>query len=250
MRVTINPTGKACVSETGRKHPGGRREAIDRFSDASRRRLVRIATGVSALCVAMATLTYADVPEDGEKVKSDLHAFLKVVRDRWGSDYLWVMEFQRRDSVHFHVYLTKKIDKIELSHVWNGIISRSHGYDDITRLKNLRVGTRIETLRKKHALASYAAKYAAKADQKQAPAFYKSLGRWWGRSRGLKYDVEIYDFELKDCDKEELAELFVASEKKGQAKFLDYTVVLWGDAVDRLKFYLDVRGIDSYKQSR
>lgn len=148
------------------------------------------------------TLTYHCEMQDGAKAKRDLNAFLQMVRRRrrvWGvSHYVWVAEFQRRGSLHFHVWLRfKGGDETK----WNGvgwILSRhwlrssNQDTDSDARLVHLggwlsngrmREETAWELVRKPHAVGAYALKYARKKEQKELPEGLEGIGRWWGTCR-------------------------------------------------------------------
>jgi hypothetical protein len=92
---------------------------------------------------------------------------------------MWFLEFQKRGAPHFWLFLTGSVPKAELSAAWYRIVASG---DE----RHLRAGTRIGFIRKPYALAAYAAKYAAKWEQKEVPADYRDVGRFWSRFGGIK----------------------------------------------------------------
>lgn len=231
--LTLSPLGNSL------QHERAKRGEIDSFSDASRRRMLRVARAVSGMVKVMITLTYADIPTDGKKCKKQLNRFLYYIHEL-GHDYYWFMEFQRRKSVHYHIYTSKTIDKDELSSVWNKIVYGKVKSDE--QLRHLIRGTRVEYIRKPHALAYYAGKYAAKKEQKIAPDFYKGLGRFWGRSRGLKgsekcFEIESFDITLFNIKTRKLRDDAVFA-KKGIDKY--GTFITWDeDTKNKIKSVVD-----------
>jgi hypothetical protein len=126
----------------------------------------------------MVTLTYpGEFSTDGKVVKKHLKAILRWLRAK-GLSGLWWLEFQSRGAPHFHIYLTGRVDKDDLSRKWYDIV----GSGDI---RHLRAGTNVQTIQKPHAVAAYAAKYARKQQQKDVPAAYEDVGRFWGLFGGL-----------------------------------------------------------------
>lgn len=162
----------------GSKWIGGKRGTIKMFSRSSCRNMVQTARNVAGLS-HMVTLTYpAEFPCNGKITKRHLELIRKwfIYRKIGG---FWFYEFQKRGAPHFHIFTTGKVDKEDLSEAWYKIV----GSED---LKHLRAGTKIEAIRKPHAIAAYAAKYAAKAEQKEVPEGFEDVGRFWGCFGGVK----------------------------------------------------------------
>jgi len=165
---------------TVRRVGGGTRGPIREFSRRAARELLHRARNVSGL-VAMLTLTYpGEWPTDGRRVKRDWAALRRWLTHR-GLAGLWWLEFQERGAPHLHVYVTGEVDKQELAEAWYRIVGSG---DE----RHLRAGTRVEGIRKPHAVAAYAAKYARKQEQKQVPPEYQKVGRFWGLFGGLKVE--------------------------------------------------------------
>ncbi len=163
----------------------GCRGKISGLSRKSRQNLTHTARNLEPGAIKiMLTLTYpGEFPTDGAKVKRDL-AVMRKWLSRRGIGGLWVLEFQNRGAPHIHAFLTGPVDKDEISKQWYRIV----GSNDE---RHLRAGTRIERIRKPHAVAVYVSKYCAKSQQKEVPVEYQSVGRFWGLFGGLKAKEEI-----------------------------------------------------------
>lgn len=157
---------------------GGTRNKIRDFSPRAARNLKFKARNVEGL-VTMVTLTYpGEFPTDGRKVKRDWAAARRwLVHRKLGG--LWWLEFQERGAPHLHVYLTGVVNKDDLARAWYRIVGSG---DE----RHLKAGTRIEAIRSTHAVAAYATKYATKMEQKDVPASYQEVGRFWGLFGGVK----------------------------------------------------------------
>lgn len=156
----------------GAAQQAGTRGRIRGLSRASARRLLFTARNLPPLRT-MVTLTYpGEFPLDGRKVKRDWDTMRRWFAHR-GLGGLWFLEFQRRGAPHLHVYLNQRVPRSEIAATWYRIV----GSGDV---RHLRAGTRTDTVRSEHGLASYAAKYASKTEQKLVPEEYREVGRFWG----------------------------------------------------------------------
>lgn len=165
-------------SEVDAKRAQSKRGRVLELSRKSKAHMVETARNVTGL-VAMLTLTYpAEFPCDGKLVKKHLELIRKWLLYR-GIGAFWFLEFQKRGAPHFHLFTNGTVDIQDLSRAWFKIVGSG---DE----KHLWAGTSVEMIRKPHAIATYAAKYAAKADQKLVPAGYESVGRFWGNFGGVK----------------------------------------------------------------
>jgi hypothetical protein len=159
------------------------RGVIRMLSAGARRRMVFSARNVAGL-KNLLTLTYpGEFSQDGRRVKRDLAAIRKWLTRR-GLAGWWFLEFQERGAPHFHVFLTGECAYREVSEAWYRIVGSG---DE----RHLRAGTRIERVRCEHAASAYAAKESSKMAQKQVPAEYRSVGRFWGLFGGLRPEIEI-----------------------------------------------------------
>lgn len=162
--------------------PKALRGAIVGLSAKSARRLAFTARNVEGFR-NMITLTYpADYPMDGRIVKKHWEKIRHWLTYRKVGG-LWWLEFQQRGAPHLHVFTTGRVNKEELSRAWFKIVASG---DE----KHLRAGTRVEALRKPHAVAAYAAKYAKKQAQKEVPEGFAAVGRLWGLFGGCKCEPE------------------------------------------------------------
>lgn len=151
---------------------------ITDFSPSSARRMrTYLRESVSAYSVFI-TLTYPmSYGDDGIECKRHLSNFLRRMR-RYSNDRtfsaFWFLEFQKRGAIHFHIFCTHRYPKEWVARSWYEVC----GTDD---KRHLVAGTRIETIRGgKRAICAYAAKYAAKAQQKSPPKEFGWVGRFWG----------------------------------------------------------------------
>lgn len=157
------------------------RGKITGFSVRSSSRMRRYLRSCDARYRVMGTLTYpAQFPTSGRAVKAHLRAFLERCRRYFSSagiegwSVFWFLEFQERGAPHFHFFTTHEIPKDLLADWWFDIVNSG---DPNHRL----AGTRIEFLKQaRGATVAYAAKYAAKAGQKDVPAGFECVGRFWG----------------------------------------------------------------------
>lgn len=156
------------------------------------------------------TLTYGcNFPVSGKTAKKHLNAFLVAARREFGPfEYFWVLEFQQRGAVHFHIATTLPEgiypERYLLAKVW-GRISQEGDWEYCPLNHGGRVNkgeivlsTRQavesvhehplawERVREKDGMSRYLAKYANKLRQKDVPIWFREVGRFWGTSRGVK----------------------------------------------------------------
>lgn len=195
----------------GRARGGGQRQSIKGYSKKSRLNLRSELNRVEwkhieNRKVFMITLTYESIPGDGREVMADLGAFRRRL-DRWTDerqiDYgaVWIKEFQRRGSVHFHLlvvfsdllrgdyrfHLRALIGFVSLA--WHEITGSSE--------KGLRAGTRVEGVRR--SAIGYMMRYMGKDYQKNVPDDFCNVGRFWGfwnkKNMSYRYDTVRIDLE-------------------------------------------------------
>lgn len=158
---------------------------VREFSRSSAVRLRRYLRGTLAEYRVLITLTYPhNEGMDGGRAKRDLKCFMqRLARYQEGKlsghmpcDYgsFWFLEFQQRGSIHFHIFTTHYVPKEWVSKSWYEIV----GSEDE---RHLQAGTRTELIRSgRYGVCAYAAKYAAKHEQKVVPADFGWVGRFWG----------------------------------------------------------------------
>lgn len=179
----------------------------------SRRSLNRLALLIRSCNVefsSIMTLTYGvNYPHDGRVAKKHLNAFLVAAKRAFGDfEYFWVLEFQRRGAVHFHLATT--LDPPDVPHrvvfadIWTRISQEgnwpysrlldlpsnlSDGFPHYTAADCRQVHSHSkawEKVRSKDGMHHYLAKYANKLRQKEVPRHYRNVGRFWGVSRGVR----------------------------------------------------------------
>lgn len=81
------------------------------------------------------TLTFAENVTDIAYANKELDKFMKRMRRRWNFKYIWVMEFQKRGAIHYHIMTDLPyIENKELNKIWG------HGHvriNDITHVDNV-----------------------------------------------------------------------------------------------------------------
>lgn len=165
------------------------RGVITEFSRKSRQRLAFIAANTSIRFLTMYTLTYPRAfPGNGRDVKRHLRSFLaQLARDCRLGSYLWCLEFQRRGAPHIHLWtscawpksrLAQKALMAHTSRCWYRIV----GSEDPAHLL---AGTRVERVRLRDGAARYAVKEMSKMHQKNVPADFQDVGRFYGYSRDV-----------------------------------------------------------------
>lgn len=167
------------------------------FSDASRRRLRFRALNAFPALVSQFGLTYHhDWPTDGRASKAHLNAWLTALRRLLpGVGYLWLLEFQKRNAPHYHVFLTIQPDeetRLKLAEAWCRITSP--GDPEALRFHQ----DQRNWIPWDMGSGSYLCKYLDKEAQKAVPEGYHRFGRFWGNSRGLEAEPEA--IPLPDLD--------------------------------------------------
>lgn len=159
-----------------------KRGAVNAFSDASRKRLKFTVLNSKPL-VSQFGMSYHLSTPDGAESKRHLGVFLKGLRDYYpAAGYLWILEFQSRGTVHFHLFLTLPVGR----ELHNFLAESWHRIAEPDSSSHLRVH-----LHEKNFIAwdmrggSYVCKYLDKRAQKYVPDGYGWAGRFWGSSRGL-----------------------------------------------------------------
>jgi hypothetical protein len=168
----------------GETPKGGHRSEISSFTTGSKRRLRWAASNASPSLVSQFGMTYHHSTPDGYEVKRQLNLFLTLLRKKFpGVGYLWILEFQKRESPHIHLWLTLPVDTPELKYhlaiTWHRI-AEPESIDHLAC-----------AFHEKNFIAwemgggSYLCKYLDKDHQKRVPDGFCGIGRFWGASRGL-----------------------------------------------------------------
>jgi len=186
------------------------RGVIALLSKRSLNRLALLVRSSGIRFLSVMTLTYGvNYPHNGRVAKKHLNAFLVAARREFGPfEYFWVLEFQHRGAVHFHLATTLPEPDIfqreMFAHMWSRIsqegdwpYAKFDPYDDSNWVRDL-LYTRSacysvhvhpkawEKVKSDDGMGRYLAKYANKLRQKEVPSWYRNVGRFWGVSRGVK----------------------------------------------------------------
>jgi hypothetical protein len=178
------------VTERFEHHPAfDRGEQIVNFTAASRYRLGRYLRFCSSRYRVFITLTYpAAYPANGIICKKHLKEFLRREQRRNSQDReqaafsaVWFLEFQKRGAPHFHVFQTTLINAFdELQAMRRRVAAAWFDICSTGDPAHARAGTNVEIIKEKGHVIAYAAKYAAKQDQKMVPNGFQNVGRFWG----------------------------------------------------------------------
>lgn len=170
---------------------GGERGLVQRFTAASRLRLLHKLAAVDKRAVELGrawfvTLTYPGEYSTDPKVwKRDLQAFRKRMERAWcGLAGFWKLEFQRRGAPHWHLLLVADggIDPSAFrswtSEAWYATV----GSGDV---RHLHAGTQVGKVRGWNQVQAYAGKYLGKTvaeDERvvQEATGGAAVGRFWG----------------------------------------------------------------------
>ena len=192
-------------------------QTLTGFSSKSRSRLRFRAVNAFPQLISQLGLTYHNHwPTDGRKCKQHLDNFLRELRRILPDvNYLWIMEFQKRNAPHFHLFLTIPPDRQiheQLAQAWTRITSP----DDTQALDFHRHPDNwIDWIMNN---ANYLAKYLDKDAQKHIPTGYSNFGRFWGNSRTLLQ--EPIRIPLDQLDNLESADRETGEIDGGQTKII------------------------------
>lgn len=176
---------------------------------------------------SLMTLTYGvNYPHNGRVAKKHLNTFLVAARREWGDfEYFWVLEFQHRGAVHFHIATTLPEPDIfqreRLAQIWTRISQEGDWpYNKLEWDGKIHRGVDLlytrdgcykvhvhpkawEKVKSDDGMGRYLAKYANKLKQKEVPAWYRNVGRFWGTSKGVK----MPEGEEMDGDEDHLRQI-------------------------------------------
>jgi len=163
----------------------GDRRAINAFSDSSRRSLVFACVNApfaQGHCYQTALTYHEHPPSDGQTAKKHLNQLLTELRHNHPrTHYLWVMEFQKRGALHYHLFLPRTLNtgafRSWIASAWNRITDETHPHLDFHESEKNHIDWELSP--------SYCAKYLSKSYQKDVPEAFLSCGRFWGCSRGF-----------------------------------------------------------------
>jgi hypothetical protein len=170
------------------------RGEVRKFSSKSLQRLAFYVAETTVEFKSMLTLTFpSDFSRDGRRIKKDLQKALRFLPVVFGQkvEYVWVLEFQRRDAPHFHILIDKPVSPQEdfsLCCRWAEAVT---GASSETRDKIFfaHKDGAMQNIRTPDGAKRYLLKYALKRETKFVPRSYRSVGRFWGMSAGVKNSV-------------------------------------------------------------
>jgi hypothetical protein len=136
-------------------------------------------------------MTYHETSPNGFEVKKHLHAFLVWLKRYYPCGNLWILEFQKRKIPHYHLYLTISHNtpgfQEKASRKWHEITGENHPWHLWWHMRpdnfiawDMRSG-------------SYVCKYLDKSYQKEVPAGFEGVGRFWGCTRNLVPPPDVVD---------------------------------------------------------
>ncbi len=173
---------------------GGRRGEIDGFSAASRRRLKRVASDARSDLLSQFCLTYHQINPDSTTAKSHLNSWLTWLRGVLADSgtklkYLWVMEFQKRGVLHYHIFVNIPAAPLSELHLkmakaWTRITKEGSEHTKFHANAKNWIDWNMGT-------GSYLCKYLDKQAQKAVPEDFGTTGRFWGASRGLMCEPAV-----------------------------------------------------------
>jgi len=186
-----------------------KRRGVFMVSKRSLAKLALLVRGCGLEFRSLMTLTYgANFPLSGRTAKKNLNHFLIAAKRQFGPfEYIWVLEFQERGAVHFHIATTLPEpgilerslfagiwQKISTPHQWQysqlEIVEGAYEFVQVLEtgqavfLQHIKE-SHWEKVRKGDSLHHYFAKYSLKIRQKKVPAWYSDVGRFWAASEGV-----------------------------------------------------------------
>lgn len=194
---------------------------IFEFSDDSRRRLLFVCRNSGHNITSQFCCTFHNSwPLDGKSLKKMNEAFIKRLKRRFGNDihYLWVLEFQDRAAPHIHFYCDidpSPLNRGLLTKAWLEVSGQENDidcYEVHDHPKNF------FTWEMKSG-AYLAKEYIGKIEQKEVPAAFHNVGRFWGNSLNMTPDYvtiapEDYDQALQDLHREAVRIVTKCAERK------------------------------------
>jgi hypothetical protein len=193
--VKIVRPGSHVISKPGKK------KAISSFTWASKRRLRFKAVNAWPALVSQFGMTYHLRSPSGREAKKDLNEFLVILRWAYpGVGYLWIFEFQKREVVHIHLWLTLhvsyEVHQFLAGH-WNQIAEPESEDHLWWHLRNGKMSDGSYNKKEDNFIpwkiggGSYLCKYLDKDYQKRVPEGFEGVGRFWGSSRDLVKSPEV-----------------------------------------------------------
>lgn len=199
-----------CVVELWGKMHKHERGKIVKISARSLNRLALLVRSSGIQFTSLMTLTYGqNYPLSGRIAKKHLNTFFVDARRKFGPfEYFWVVEFQGRGAIHFHVATTLPPPTFAQREIFADMwarISQPEKWDYCPLKNNPRKNGDVkilrtdlaawdvhlhskawEAVREQDGMQRYIAKYANKLKQKKVPEHFQDVGRFWATSTGVK----------------------------------------------------------------
>lgn len=214
-------------------------------SKSSLRRLRRYLENCITKYNKMITLTYGeDFPRAGQS-KTDLNDFMqKLFRGSEGvTSAVWVMEFQKRGAVHYHILCDGGfIHHERVAAMW---FASTKGKSSIM------AGTRTEAIFQGNAnLSKYLSKYLSKSYQKVSESGVSEDDLKRGRFWGVRGNREVKPMEATNLivDRVSLEELLKNAVKLWDAREFDNGV--WWRDINKKDFDMTLSGIGGFDIKR
>jgi hypothetical protein len=201
---------RGCLLEDWGKMHKHQRGKIVRVTSRSLNKLALLVRSSGIQFTTLMTLTYgANYPLSGRIAKQHLNTFLTDMRRKFGKfEYFWVVEFQDRYAIHFHIATTlpepTKEKRGIFADIWTRIstpmswqycplyVKKKRIYHEVILYTDLAVWSvhsfpdQWESVREQDGMQRYIAKYANKLKQKTVPDHFQDVGRFWATSKGVK----------------------------------------------------------------
>lgn len=219
--VRYYENGYAEVLRTGKlggQVERGERAQIEEFSAKSRNKMLFTVCTTKVQFNSLITLTYGvEFPLGGNLVKAQFVKMLKRLKRYGIKEYVWYLEFQKRNAPHFHVMVDKKVTKGDgrldwLGTSWGKVIG-ANGVkysslrdrtvrDQYSSVVKANSSPRAwEAVKSRDGAIRYMAKYALKTRQKDVPENYRNVGRFWGVSSGVRRErIDSLDLSMGGQD--------------------------------------------------
>jgi hypothetical protein len=174
---------------TAKQKNKGPRGKIFEFSDASGRRLEFTARNSGHKIRSQYCCTFHNSwPMDGKSLKKMLDKFLQRLRRKFpGLHYLWVLEFQEREAPHIHLFTDippNRKNRWFLADAW----LESSGQTDDPKCRRFHRSPK-NFFKWEMTNGQYLSKnYIGKPEQKDVPASFHDVGRFWGASQNMTPD--------------------------------------------------------------
>jgi len=199
------------------------RGVVSKMSHRSYREFCFLMNNISYSPPVMITLTFpAYCPSTPKIKKLLLNSFLSYLRSKGVKNYIWIMEFQERGALHFHITcdfpivsretLIKKWATSCFQAVWDfpkefvWIDKDKNVFYDVLKFKNFfynefekHIQYGLDFQYKEVDFRHYLMTHALKLKQKLLPSYCSGgMGRWFGWSRGLSNFLNIpkEDFDI------------------------------------------------------